>query len=272
MQFQPETAARLVELYRRLRGHFGYSDPWWPGTPFQIAITAVLVQQCDWSVVWEAVLQLPTQDIHTLPDLAEAHPQRLQQVIRKVTFAPTKSDRLVRMAQSITEAGFGSFEEFLCPSRELQTVRREALALSGVGPETADGWLNYASAHPAFVVDTYTRRIFERLNLIPGLSANFWRKGSYREIQEFFEVHLLTQLERYEEFEFTDAVPREVALLRDYHALLVELAKHHCFKTNPRCFQTGRFGWPDYRPCLTHCLPEACSACPLSPICRFPVP
>lgn len=271
MQFQPETAARLVELYRRMRRHFGYCHPWWPGTPFQIAITAVLVQQCDWSIVWEAVLQLPTEDIHTLKDLAEAEPERLQELLRKVVFAPTKSARLVSNAQRILDSGFDSFEEFLSSDRELQIVRREVLTLPGIGPETADAWLNFASTHPVFVVDTYTRRIFERLNLIPGLTANFWRKGSYRDVQDFFEVHLLTQLGLYDEFELTDDIPREVALLRDYHGLLVELAKHHCFKSNPSCFQSGRSGWPNYPPCLTHCLSGECSACPLSSICRFPM-
>ena len=39
------------------------------------------------------------------------------------------------------------------------TVRAELLALSGVGPETADSILLYGGNHPVFVVDAYTRRI-----------------------------------------------------------------------------------------------------------------
>lgn len=271
MQYQPRTAARLAEWYRLLRRHFDFTHPWWPGTPFQISITAVLVQQCDWSVAWEAVRRLEAEEIQTLPRIAELSPLELQDLIRKVTFAPTKSARLVSIAKWVMSEGFDSFEQFLSPERETKSVREEVLALPGIGPETADCLLNFASEHPVFVVDAYTRRIFERLNLVPHLPDGFWKKGSYAQLQHFFETHLLTDLSLYDEFEFPADVPREVALLRDYHALLVELGKHHCVKSHPHCHKAGKRGWPDYDYCLSHCLPSDCPACPLSGVCRFPM-
>ena len=45
-------------------------------------------------------------------------------------------------------------------------LRAELLELNGIGPETADSILLYAGQHEVFVVDTYTRRIFERHALI----------------------------------------------------------------------------------------------------------
>jgi endonuclease III related protein len=269
MQFHPQTAARLAELYRRLRQHFDYAHPWWPGNPFQIAITAVLVQQCDWSIAWEAIGRLEREGIENVSDLADLSPEKLQELIKNVSFAPTKSVRLVAIARRVQSDGFDSFERFLSPERGTKLVRDEILALPGIGPETADCLLNFASEHPVFVVDAYTRRVFDRLNLVPHLPPGFWKKGRYEALQEFFQSHLLTGLSLYDDFAFPGDLPRDVALLRDYHAMLVELGKHHCIKTNPRCHQTGKPGWPDYEHCVSHCLPNECPACPLAGLCRF---
>jgi endonuclease-3 related protein len=173
------------------------------------------------------------------------------------------------IAETILSRGYDSFVEFLAPERDTKSLRLELLSLPGIGQETADCWLNFASTHPAFVVDAYTRRIFERINPAPHLPAEFWTRGTYRQLQEFFEIHLLTDLSYYAEFAFPADLPRSVALLRDYHALIVELGKHHCLKSNPRCRQTGKPGWPDYVHCLSHCLPETCHACPLANVCQF---
>ncbi len=271
MQFHRETAIRLAEIYRRLRSHFGYTHPWWPGSPFQITLTAVLVQQCDWGVAWEAVLRLETAGVKTVIDLADRRPEQIHEAIRSVTFAPTKSKRLVGIADWVRGAGFETFEAFLSTDRDTFTVRGQVLARRGIGPETADCLLGFASEHPVFVVDAYTRRIFERLNIVPNVSSDFWQKGRYADIQEFFETHILGDLTLYDEFDFPPELPRGVAILRDYHALLVELGKHHCLKTGPHCYQTGKPGWQNYAYCLDHCLAELCTTCPLSRLCRFPL-
>lgn len=272
MEFDSESAARLAELYRLLRRHFGYAHPWWPGTPFQIAITALLVQQCDWSVAWDAVLRMESAGIGTLQKLAHASPADLQDMIKKVTFAPTKSARLLAIARWVMNQGFDTFEDFLSPERDTKSLRTTLLSLPGIGPETADCLLNFSSTHPVFVVDAYTRRIFGRVNPALHLPAGFWQKGTYSQLQEFFELHLLTDSSLYAELEFPPDLPREVALLRDYHALIVELGKHHCLKSNPHCHKIGKTGWPDYVHCKSHCKPEKCAACPLVKCCRFPLP
>jgi endonuclease-3 related protein len=271
MDIPSQTTARLAELYRQLRRHFGYAHPWWPGNPFQITITAVLVQQCDWSVAWQGVLRLEALGIQGLPELADAPAETLREAIRKVTFAPTKSARLVSFARRVRDAGFDSFEQFLAPERGTTTVRQELLAQKGIGNETADCLLNFASEHPAFVVDAYTRRIFERLNLIPNLPAGFWRKATYAKVQQLLETQIVGDLSLYDEFAFPAEVPREVAVFRDYHALLVELGKHHCMKQKPHCRKIGKPGWPDYDHCRSHCLPQECTACPTVDACGFPM-
>jgi endonuclease-3 related protein len=49
---------------------------------------------------------------------------------------------------------------------ETSVVRGRLLAIHGVGPETADSMLLYAGGHRSFVIDAYTKRIFERHNWI----------------------------------------------------------------------------------------------------------
>jgi endonuclease III related protein len=45
---------------------------------------------------------------------------------------------------------------------ETSAVRARLLAINGVGPETADSLLLYAGGHHSFVIDAYTKRIFQR--------------------------------------------------------------------------------------------------------------
>ena len=89
-------------------------------------------------------------------------------------------------------------------------TREDLLSIWGIGPETADSILLYAYNKPYFVIDAYTRRIFRRIGLI--------ETEDYEEIREFFESRLSRNTEIYKEF----------------HALIVELAKKHC-KKEPLC-------------------------------------
>jgi hypothetical protein len=51
---RPNTAAALHRFYVAARGHFGYTDRWWPGSPIELTVTAIRVQQCDWTVAWKS--------------------------------------------------------------------------------------------------------------------------------------------------------------------------------------------------------------------------
>ncbi|GAF69647.1 unnamed protein product, partial [marine sediment metagenome] len=88
--------------------------------------------------------------------------------------------------------------------------RKELLSLNGIGPETADSILLYALEKPYFVVDAYTKRLVNRLGI--------FKSESYNDIQKFFERN----------------VPRRIGIYKEYHALIVELAKNCCM-TKPKC-------------------------------------
>lgn len=86
----------------------------------------------------------------------------------------------------------------------LPTLRREMLAISGLGPETVDAILLYAAGRPVFVADAYARRILARHGFVAD-------DAGYEETRRFVEAHL----------------PSDPALFNEFHALLVAEAKLH---------------------------------------------
>jgi endonuclease-3 related protein len=98
-------------------------------------------------------------------------------------------------------------------SLELGELRAELLSIHGIGPETADDIILYAAGKPSFVIDTYTRRIVQRLGIV-----------SEEQTQSYSSYQAL----------FHDNLPGDVALFNEYHALLDRHAKEACAKV-PRC-------------------------------------
>ena len=90
-------------------------------------------------------------------------------------------------------------------------TRENLLNVWGVGPETADSILLYAYNKPIFVIDAYTKRVFNRL----GLSRI---NAGYAELQDLFMKNL----------------PSNYKVFNEYHALIVKLAKEYC-KNDPLC-------------------------------------
>ena len=94
-------------------------------------------------------------------------------------------------------------------SADVWTLRKELLAVKGVGRETADSILLYAFNKPIFVIDAYTRRVAERhLNLDGTLHYDILQKI------------------------FMDALPADVIIYNEYHALIVAFCKESCKKSS----------------------------------------
>src|SRR5438552_14628666 len=188
---------KLCKAYTLLRRHFGYASSWWPGEPLEIALTAILVQQCDWSAARKAVTRLRENELLSLPALAGAKAAVVQSGIHGVAFGPTKAKRLIGFASAVVAAGHTQIERFLSPARKTSGLRGELLTFPGIGPETADSILLFASDHPCFVIHAYTRRVMARLGLFPALDESFWLRQSYRRLQDFIATNVLRDLSLY---------------------------------------------------------------------------
>ncbi len=267
-QYFPEVAKELHELYTTLREHFGYAKQWWPGTSWETTLTALLVQQCNWTTAYQALGRLQKNGLLGLPELSAAASEKVRHIIHPVSFAPTKALRLIGLAQSILDRRFSEIEPYL-HSADTAALRHDLLSFPGIGEETADCILLYAGdQHPCFIVDSYARRTFQRVRLFCFLDDRFWDRP-YAFLRQFFQTHLLSSLSLYDDFSFDPGVSREIALLRDFHAQIVELGRHHCLKSRPRCQACGNSGRRDDLFYQNHCTENGCTGCPLVDLCAW---
>lgn len=200
----------LLSYYETLSGALG-SCHWWPGeTPFEIAVGAILVQNTNWKNVEKAIHNLKENDALTIRGLRNLSIEELQDLIRPSGFFRIKSERLINFLNFLNENSAEDITDLAV--LETFNLRKQLLAIKGIGPETADSILLYALEKPIFVVDAYTRRIFNRHMLVH-------EDIGYQELQDFF----------------MDVLNEDVKLFNEYHALIVKTAKNWCKKTDPDC-------------------------------------
>ena len=93
-------------------------------------------------------------------------------------------------------------------------LREELLLIYGIGEETADDIMVYAAGQPYFVIDTYTRRVMDRIGISPGAG-----RSKYADYQAVFHSYM----------------PRQTKLYNEFHALWDRHGKIVCTKANPSC-------------------------------------
>ena len=201
--------ARLLRLYRDLLRRFGPQD-WWPArTPFEVAVGAILTQHTAWTQAARAVSALRARGLLSAPALAAASDAVLFEAIRPAGTYRLKARRLRAFTAWLIDRFGGRFEGMR--RAPLGAVRRELLAVPGLGPETVDAILLYAAGRPVFVADAYARRVLARHGLLPP-------RADYETARAFVEAHL----------------PSDPALFNELHALLVAAGKSYC-RSTPLC-------------------------------------
>jgi len=220
----------LEAMYAAMFCQLGPSG-WWPAkTPFAVALGAILTQNTAWTNV-EKALALLEEATDLVPDrIAALSLPYLEACIRPAGFFRQKSRKILAFLELLRQyGGMGHGRDDMamtCFSAvKTEDMRRILLAVSGVGPETADCILLYALNRPSFVVDAYTRRICARHGLVA-------ETVSYEELREFF----------------MDALEPNVPIYNEYHALIVRIGKDFCRKTKPRCGSCPLASFLDYAP------------------------
>ena len=199
-----------MRVYDRLHAAFG-PQRWWPAdSALEMMVGAILTQNTAWVNVEKAMERLKTEGALRWPVLHEVALERLAEWIRPSGYFNLKARRLRALTTFIAEAYGGRLEAMLAESAG--RLREGLLGVWGIGPETADSIILYAAGRPVFVVDAYTRRMMER---------HGWLQGG----EPYDEVAA----------RFSRPLPTEAALYNEFHALVVRLAKRHCFARNPDC-------------------------------------
>jgi len=194
-------------VYRAFLGAYG-PQHWWPGDgPFAVMVGAVLTQNTAWVNVERALANLARAGCLSAEAIVGLPAPRLAELLRPSGYFNVKAGRLQELCAWLLARGGLAALAALATSR----LRRELLAVKGIGPETAADILLFAFERPVFVIDAYTRRVFGRLGLVdPG--------ADYEDLRRVFE----------------SALGRRVAVMNEYHALIVRHGKDVC-RTRPRC-------------------------------------
>lgn len=197
----------LQRLHGQLLAAYG-TQHWWPAdSRFEVMVGAVLTQNTAWRNVERAIDNLKTAQALAATAIAGLPHADLAALIRPAGYYNVKARRLQAFCRFLVEAG----GEQALAGRPTDRLRRELLAVHGVGPETADDILLYAFERPVFVIDAYTRRLLGRLGIASG--------------EEGYET-LRHGVER--------AFGPDARLFNELHALIVLHAKVAC-SARPRC-------------------------------------
>lgn len=203
------TGHRIRAIYRRLSKHYGPTG-WWPGdTAFEVAVGAILTQNTAWTNVEQAIANLKRERLLTPKAIVDASDSVLHDVLRPSGYFRVKAVRLQSFCDHLLQQHGGSMKRMA--RTPLEALRTELLSVHGIGPETADDILLYACDKPIFVVDAYTRRFLHRHGHVDA-------KIGYAELQALFHRRLAA----------------DVALYKEYHALIVYLGKDYC-RSKPQC-------------------------------------
>ena len=227
----PKTKNDLRRAYQLMRARFGHQH-WWPGeTAFEVCVGAILTQNTAWTNVERAITNLKAARVLEPGKLFALPEPKLTELIRPAGYFNVKARRLRSFLRVLVETFGGDLKRLF--AGETSVVRERLLAIHGVGPETADSLLLYAGGHHSFVIDAYTKRVFQRHNWSPAAKSRKQKAEKPRARPDGFTYDELKAL-----CESALDQKRGAARLdywQDYHAQLVMVGKHFCRTRAPRC-------------------------------------
>ena len=198
----------IREIYELLYSHYGDLG-WWPAdNDEEIIIASVLTQNTSWKNVEIALRRMKDYQVLGILEICRSNEDTIKEAIMPSGFYNRKAMTLKRLSSGIIER-FGSVEAM--KKKSALDVANFLRSIHGIGPETRDDILLYALGFPAFIIDSYTTRIFTR----------FTGKEKYQHDLLIGKVPI-------------GDIALNVEELKNIHAMLVLTAKEHCRK-KPVC-------------------------------------
>lgn len=211
---------RLMEAYDELLKMHG-PQGWWPARhSFEMCAGAILVQNTAWPNARKALDNLRSSGADSVVGVLAISEATLAGLIRRSGYFNQKAAKLAGFCEYVAQNYAADLGQFL--SLPMVRLRAELLDLWGIGPETADSIVLYAARQPSFVMDTYTSRFLERMGIVP--------RGANK-------AHLRTAV--------MAALPEDVELYAEMHALIVQHGKRLCGST-PLCADCPLIGLCDF--------------------------
>ena len=185
----------MIKIYQILLNHFG-KQRWWPCRTGR-----------QFEIIVGAILTQNTNWKNVDKALVNLIKNKMLSKNKIKEIPVSRLSALIRPAGYYNQKA-KKLKEFVSYNGKI--TRESLLSIWGIGYETADSIMLYAYNRHYFVVDAYTKRIFTRLGLI--------RTQDYEYVRNYFESNL----------------PKNIKIYKEFHALIVELAKTYC-KKKPLC-------------------------------------
>ena len=170
-------------------------------------------------------MDLKKHKLMTINGMRRVPIRELAEIIRPAGYFNIKAARLKSFIHFLDKEYKGRLGVLF--REDATQLRKKLLGVNGIGPETADSILLYAAGQPFFVIDAYTRRVFERHHLVDS-------GKSYDQLQAWF----------------MGKIKRNSNIYNEFHALIVQVGKDYC-RSSPQCqgcplepFLRG--GWVSY--------------------------
>jgi endonuclease-3 related protein len=194
------SSVKVRRIIRLLAKKYG-KIPWWPGNTDEVMIGAILTQQTRWENVELALAGLKRKQLGSLSAIHSAKVKDVEQAIRCTGFYRVKAKRLISLSRYVMETygNVSAMENF-----PTEYLRAGLLGVNGIGEETADSILCYGFSRTSFVIDSYTERIMQCMNIRERRTA----------LKNLFEYVL----------------PGKNSVYRQTHAHIVEYGKEFCGK------------------------------------------
>ena len=174
-------------------------------------VGAILTQSAAWSNVEKAIANLKAAKALSARALNHLSLSGVAALIHPSGYYHAKALKLKSLAHWLGKYYSNNLDKLFANNTD--HLRQQLLSIHGIGRETADSIILYAANKPIFVIDAYTRRIINRIGLVPD-------SNSYAAYQTLF----------------MDNLPADARLFNEYHALLVCLGKSVC-RSRPLCPQ-----------------------------------
>jgi len=220
---------KLMTIYRKLLKYYGHQG-WWPivnnktlisehhpknysyprtqEERFEVCIGAILTQNTAWKNVEICINNLIKNKLIDIKKIDKIDNNELSKLIKSSGYYNQKTIKIKNFTDYVIKNYNGKLKKL--SDKNINEIRKELLTINGIGKETADSIILYAFNKPIFVIDAYTKRIFERL-----FDLKF---KDYDEWQDYFHKNL----------------EEDYRLFNEYHALIVEHGKNIC-KKKPLC-------------------------------------
>jgi endonuclease-3 related protein len=153
----------IEELYTAFSRVMSHKRWWDTDDKWEILLGAVLVQNTNWRNVDYALDNLKKETQFSPESILALEKEQLQELIRPSGFYKGKSNTIMAL---LTWLKHYQFDLQKAATKDFSSLRKELLAIKGIGEETADALLVYVFDQSTFIADKYAQRMFEKFGFV----------------------------------------------------------------------------------------------------------